>query len=198
MNILIISEDNYFIIGLINLINQAWIITHPGNHPVYMIADEKRSLLKPDIIISDICHVKSAGRKVSRDYAKVSRHVSLNLMTNCRKKPGHLCLEHQVRLEKKHANRELRKLFKNANSPVYSPRSLGKNSCGQTADITLSKQQAMVVQYIREGLSLTDISRRTSLSVKTISTHKRAIMRKFGMKNNSEFYRYTLEGVILR
>lgn len=196
MNILIVSEDNYFISGLINLINQAWLPPYPGNHPVYLIADEKRSLLEPDVIISDICHMKVTGRNAATYHTKVSRHVLLNLRRNCRAEPGAQCLEHQFHLDVSRSASELQKLFRNACSSVYSSPSLEKKCCGHSSDITLSKQQAMVVQYTREGLSLTDISRRTNLSVKTISTHKRAIMRKLGMKNNSEFYKYTLAGII--
>ncbi|MFB9085372.1 LuxR C-terminal-related transcriptional regulator [Erwinia tracheiphila] len=198
MNILIISEDNYFITGVISLINQSWFSPHLANHPVYLIDDKKRLPFQPDVIISDIFHIKNVGRHVAKSCERINRHVLLNLATLCQAEPGRLCLEHALRFEKYEAAKKLQQLFRNGSSPVYLPMPLEKEGCKKNADITLSKQQAMVVQYTREGLSLTDISRRTSLSVKTISTHKRAIMRKLGMKNNSEFYQYTLKGVIQR
>ncbi|WP_261641930.1 response regulator transcription factor [Erwinia mallotivora] len=196
MNILIDSEDIFFITGVINLINESWFSPRPDNHPVFLIADEKRSLLAPDIVISDIKIVKNPGRKVTICHKKLSCHVLLKLASKCSKKEGSICHEHHLYLEKNQSAKELQQLFRNGSSPIFSSHTPGKNRCDKTSCITLSRQQTMVVQYIRDGLSLTDISRRTSLSVKTISTHKRAIMRKLGMKNNSEFYQYTLSGSV--
>lgn len=201
MNILIDSKDSFFITGTISLINQAWLHSF-NNHPVFLIGDEGRSLLEPDIIIADICtsgwtRCNKSIRNVKKQSAG-GRHVSLTLTAPTRTGTGKECQRHQVRLEKQQAASELQQFFKRGNPAIFQPWCAKKSSSGQPQDIILSKQQAMVVQYTREGMSLTDISRVTRLSVKTISTHKRAIMRKLGMKNNSEFYQYTLAGILQR
>jgi len=197
MNILIESKDSFFITGAINLINQAWLPSF-NSYPVFLIGDENRSLLRPDVIIADICTSGWTPSRKSRYYVKKQsvncRHVSLTLTLG----EGNNFQQHQLRLEKQQAAAELQQFFKRENATHYPPFSAGTPWKGHAQKVMLSKQQAMVVQYTREGLSLTDISRLTSLSVKTISTHKRAIMRKLGMKNNSEFYQYTLAGIIQR
>ncbi|KAB8312800.1 DNA-binding response regulator [Erwinia endophytica] len=197
MNILIESKDSFFITGTINLINQAWLPSF-NHHPVFLIGDESRSLLTPDIIIADICTNGWASCRTSRHHVKKPsvncRHVSLTMTSG----EGNNFQRHQLRLEKQQAAAELQQFFNRGNPTCTPPFSAGTPWKSHAQDVILSKQQAMVVQYTREGLSLTDISRLTSLSVKTISTHKRAIMRKLGMKNNSEFYQYTLTGIIQR
>lgn len=201
MNILIDSKDSFFITGTICLINQAWLHSF-NNHPVFLIGDESRSLLEPDIIIADVCtsgwtRCNKSIRNIKKPSA-AGRHVSLTLTSSNATGAGRESQRHQVVLEKKQAATELQQFFKRGHSAIYPHCCTKKSSGGKQQEIILSKQQAMVVQYTREGMSLTDISRITSLSVKTISTHKRAIMRKLGMKNNSEFYQYTLAGMLQR
>lgn len=57
----------------------------------------------------------------------------------------------------------------------------------------LSQRELQVFVMLAEGMTVTAIGQRLSLSVKTISTHKTNLMRKMGMRNMSELVRYAIE-----
>lgn len=56
----------------------------------------------------------------------------------------------------------------------------------------LSDREFEVFRSIADGISVTDIARRLSLSAKTISTHKANLMHKMGFHNQSELIRYAI------
>lgn len=199
MNIVIVSKDSYFISGMIGLINEAWS-PQCSDRPVFLVADEDRSLLVPDIVITDVyktasmaAHRKIISSVLAEDNVQ-ERYVSLFLAAQCHDASS-ACMQHSIQLKKAESAQRVQKLFKRRNAAGYAKKNYSvAHHCRPHDAIILSKQQAMVVKYTRMGLSLTDISRVTSLSIKTISTHKRAVMRKLDMKNNSDFYRYALVG----
>ncbi len=57
---------------------------------------------------------------------------------------------------------------------------------------TLSDREFQVFGMIANGISLTDIGKQLSLSVKTISTHRTRILEKMKMKKNAELIRYAI------
>lgn len=188
MNILIVSKDNYFISGAVSLIAHAW----PRNredYPVFIVSGSDTISLVPDIIICDVNRLLPGISHPRLTNRVPRRHVTVFLASCCECGPGSTCPLHNFRIEKDNAAEALTLLFCHQLGGVFMPRN---RPCRQ-ARHCLSKQQAMVVNYTRQGMSLTEISQLTRLSVKTISTHKRAIMRKLGMKSNSEFYQYALE-----
>ncbi|MGB9095374.1 helix-turn-helix domain-containing protein [Erwinia sp.] len=200
MNIVIVSKDSFFISGAISLIQDAWQPHYKGN-PVFLVAEAHKELLTADIIITDEVKADStSGNNPLTQALRISealskeRRMSIWLAAPCHAE-NRSCQQHKFQVDKSKSKRRLADLFSRKTVPncasinIYDP-----HRCGTHDPIVLSKQQAMVVKYTRQGLSLTDISRLTCLSVKTISTHKRAVMRKLGMKNNSDFYRYALVG----
>lgn len=188
MNIVIVSNDSYFLSGVIHLIQEAW---PPAiDSPVFLVADDHRSLLVPDIVITDVNtprHPKLSGSTLAGNNV-AERYVSLFLAAQCHDE-SRSCSQHLIRLKKRGSAERIQKLFRRLNTPDYTRT---PHKCHPHDAVILSRQQAMVVKYTRLGLSLTDISRVTNLSIKTISTHKRAVMRKLDIKNNSDFYRYAL------
>lgn len=56
----------------------------------------------------------------------------------------------------------------------------------------LSDREFQIFRMIVSGATITDIGRRLSLSVKTISTHKTHILQKMNMANTSELIRYAI------
>jgi len=75
---------------------------------------------------------------------------------------------------------------------------LGTNAPGTGAPHTsLSDREFQVFQLIANGRSVSDIAKRLSLSVKTISTHKTRAMQKLGLANQSELIRYAIEHGLL-
>ncbi|MFT4678556.1 MAG: two-component system invasion response regulator UvrY [Flavobacteriales bacterium] len=57
---------------------------------------------------------------------------------------------------------------------------------------TLSDREYEVLLYIGEGESISEIARRLSLSVKTISTYRTRILEKMTLDNNSDMVKYIL------
>lgn len=188
MNIMIVSRDNFFVTGAIALILQAWR-ADLGSHPIFIVADKNQPPLLPDVVVSDEPGEKE--RHGSSEPPGRQRRVTVSLTAQYY--PGQQSSQQEatVSLTTKEAAKWLVDLFSNRNSPLFPslPLSLSCRHRQQRGD-KLSRQQTMVLKYTRQGMSLTDISRVTQLSVKTISTHKRAIMRKLGIKNNGEFYQY--------
>ena len=58
---------------------------------------------------------------------------------------------------------------------------------------TLSDREYQVLCMIASGRTVGEIADILSLSVKTISTHRSRILRKMGMKNNSQIIRYAIK-----
>ena len=54
----------------------------------------------------------------------------------------------------------------------------------------------MLIRIVR-GMSLTDISKEFSLSIKTISTHKTHILTKLSLSSQADLVRYAIENRLL-
>jgi two-component system, NarL family, captular synthesis response regulator RcsB len=64
---------------------------------------------------------------------------------------------------------------------------------GRTSETrTLSARESEVIHMLTLGLTVTDIARQMSRSVKTISQHKHVAMRKLGIDTNSHLFEYLL------
>ena len=57
----------------------------------------------------------------------------------------------------------------------------------------LSDREYQVLRLMASGLTATEIASELTLSVKTISTYRRRILDKMGLKNNAELTRYAVE-----
>jgi DNA-binding NarL/FixJ family response regulator len=60
----------------------------------------------------------------------------------------------------------------------------------------LSNREYEVLRAIAMGRTLTEIGRALALSVKTVSTHKRRLMKKLGVHNNTALIRRAVEEVL--
>jgi two-component system capsular synthesis response regulator RcsB len=63
---------------------------------------------------------------------------------------------------------------------------------GEDARVTISQKEVEVIQMLMEGLTVSEIARRTGHSVKTISQQKRDAMRKLGVTSDYGLYEYAL------
>ena len=72
---------------------------------------------------------------------------------------------------------------------------------GPTSEVplhsTLSDRELNVLKFITAGLSLTEISRKLSLSAKTVSTYRARVLEKMNMQNNAQLIRYVTEHRLL-
>jgi two-component system capsular synthesis response regulator RcsB len=62
----------------------------------------------------------------------------------------------------------------------------------------LSKRETEVVRLFAEGLSVSEIGDRVGRSRKTISTQKVAAMKKLGLQNDAELFRYALANGLIQ
>ncbi|CAG0948589.1 Oxygen regulatory protein NreC [Myxococcaceae bacterium] len=58
--------------------------------------------------------------------------------------------------------------------------------------VQLSARELEVLQLISEGLSTREIAGQLSISVKTVEAHRTSLMRKLGVRKNTELVRYAL------
>jgi DNA-binding NarL/FixJ family response regulator len=63
---------------------------------------------------------------------------------------------------------------------------------------TLSNREFQVMRMLGTGLSVTEIARDLSLSVKTISTFRTRVLRKLNFRSNADMVRYLLEQKLMQ
>jgi DNA-binding NarL/FixJ family response regulator len=61
----------------------------------------------------------------------------------------------------------------------------------------LSDREYQVLRMLGSGLTVSDIARALTLSVKTISTYRTRVLDKLGMRSNAELMRYAIENGLL-
>jgi len=62
---------------------------------------------------------------------------------------------------------------------------------------SLSDREYQVLRMLGSGLTVSDIARALTLSVKTISTYRTRVLDKLGMRSNAELMRYAIENGLL-
>ena len=62
---------------------------------------------------------------------------------------------------------------------------------------SLSDREYQVLRMLGSGLTVSDIARDLSLSVKTVSTYRMRVLEKLGMRTNAELMRYAIENGLL-
>ncbi|SFS00861.1 two component transcriptional regulator, LuxR family [Dyella sp. OK004] len=62
---------------------------------------------------------------------------------------------------------------------------------------TLSPREAEVVRFLAQGLTVSEIARRTERSVKTVSQQKRDAMRKLGLDGDKQLFEYARSSGLL-
>lgn len=105
MNIVIVSKDSFFVSGAIGLINEVWLPTITGN-PVFLVTEENKALLTPDIVITDVyrpgsvpAHSLPAGQDVEGEDKPTERYVSIFLAAQCHVGDGS-CHQHLLQIKK--------------------------------------------------------------------------------------------------
>ena len=62
---------------------------------------------------------------------------------------------------------------------------------------SLSDREYQVLRMLGSGLTVSDIARALTLSVKTVSTYRTRVLDKLGMRSNAELMRYAIENGLL-
>jgi DNA-binding NarL/FixJ family response regulator len=69
----------------------------------------------------------------------------------------------------------------------------GKSELSQRPHEVLSDREYQVLRMIASGLTVSQISTRLTLSVKTISTYRARVLEKMGMKTTAELMHYGIQ-----
>lgn len=83
-------------------------------------------------------------------------------------------------------------------SPPLSDRAVeayAEKSKGSTLDVyeTLTDREREILQLVAEGYANTEIAARLSISPRTAETHRANVLRKLGLRNQTDLVRYALE-----
>lgn len=62
--------------------------------------------------------------------------------------------------------------------------------CSRCESVELTRQEKMIMCYLSWEMTPTAIARRLNVSIKTVSTHKRAVMKKMNFHRNAELYHW--------
>jgi FixJ family two-component response regulator len=81
---------------------------------------------------------------------------------------------------------------------VLSPRTIANGRSNGTATkaseaVPLSARHRQVLGLLAEGRTAADIAERLTISKETVTTHRRNLMRKLGLRNKAELIRYAIE-----
>ncbi|HTI18231.1 MAG TPA: response regulator [Trinickia sp.] len=66
----------------------------------------------------------------------------------------------------------------------------GQNDGKEAADVRLSPREIEVVRLFASGLTVKEMAERLKRSIKTVSSHKTAALRKLGLERDSELFQY--------
>ncbi|HFF9834304.1 LuxR C-terminal-related transcriptional regulator [Serratia marcescens] len=86
---------------------------------------------------------------------------------------------------------ELESLLKKTLS--YDKYNLEKRSCPTCAASLLSLREQSVIGYMQQGFSQSHIAQKMNISVKTVHTHKRSVMKKMGLNRNYDFIMWLIQ-----
>lgn len=184
VKVLIIDKDEYFMEGLRRVISDFYL----SRDTVVRFVEQPRSGFSADIIFQAI------GYGVTVDVWKtLQQGISPPLFFLIRDQ-REVRLSHQFQSVRKngtlyrHQSIDAVKLLLSVQQ--RQPPSAGINTDNQ--HLTLRERE--VLRCLKQGKSLMETANEMSLKDKTVSTHKRAAMRKLNFKRNHELYHWLLQG----
>lgn len=74
---------------------------------------------------------------------------------------------------------------------------LNKEEIGPSTSSELTDRESEILKLIAEGISVSDISNRLFISIKTINTHKQHILEKLNLKTTTDIVKYALKKGII-
>jgi len=189
------------------------------NQPDMVVVDEasngrdvvaKAARLMPDVVLMDIGMPELNGIDATRQLCELSqppRIITLSMHSDRQFVQGILRAGATGYLLKDSAFEELAEAVRRvANGQVYlSPaiagvvvESLQSDSVNGRSDDTLTAREREVLQLMSEGHSTKEIARQLHISVKTVETHRRQVMRKLNIFSVAELTKYAIRNGLTR
>ncbi len=86
---------------------------------------------------------------------------------------------------------ELENVLKKALS--YDKHKLEKKLCPSCAATIFTQREQSVITYLQSGKSQSQIAEKLNVSVKTVHSHKRSVMKKMGLNRNYDFIMWLIQ-----
>ena len=181
--------------------------TNNGREAVALTAE-----LKPDIVILDITMPELNGLDAARQIKRTSPETEILIFTAQEtEKLVHDVFDSGARsyimktdaadhlIDAVRALSEHKHFFTSRISEIVFARCIqGKQALeGSSENSRISDREREVVQLLGEGKSSKEIATILGISVRTVETHRAAIMKKLGLKSFSELIRYAVRNKII-
>ncbi|MDZ7742422.1 MAG: response regulator transcription factor [Bacteroidota bacterium] len=208
--VLIVDDHRLFREGLKNLLQKSDDINVVGEAENGMQAIEKSKALKPDVILMDIVMPEMNGIHSAQHILRENPHAKVIGLTMHNEKYfikemlksgvyGYLFKDcsytqlidaiESVQKGKKYLSSETTNVVVSDYVNGLSSNSNDKNH--------LSEREEEVFKLLVNGYTISEISNMLFVSVKTIGTHKKNIMKKLGLKNMTELIKYALKNELI-
>ncbi|MBN5225169.1 helix-turn-helix transcriptional regulator [Serratia ureilytica] len=76
---------------------------------------------------------------------------------------------------------------------LYDRHNLEKKMCPGCAGALFSPRERSVITYLQKGKSQSQIAEKMNISVKTVHSHKRSVMKKMGLNRNYDFIMWLIQ-----
>ncbi len=189
INVFVDDRNEYYKFGLLHFLNE--IIGLHTDQKINLLHQEK-SLSKADIIVrvfpagaETLCHPELVGRKLGS--LLISIYEGDIQMLKLSPRPH--CFDNTMFIHRTERINMLAKkfIYAWARARVMTDRLHGcRQGCRSCSSVELSLQEIKIISYITYGFTLARVANILGLSVKTVSAHKRRVMRKFNIKSNAE------------
>jgi DNA-binding NarL/FixJ family response regulator len=208
---LILADDHQlFREGLANLLSESTEVEVIAQAVNGKDAIEKAKKLRPDILIMDINMPEMDGVEATSQLLKeVSeiKIIGLSIHANKQYIKGMLEAGSSGYLFKNCSYDELIKAIQTVHSgkkylsekitEILIKEYLNKEEIGPSTTSELTDRESEILKLIAEGISVSDISNRLFVSIKTINTHKQHILEKLNLKTTTDIIKYALKKGII-
>ena len=189
INVFFDDKNEYYKFGLLGLLHE--VIERHTDQKIHLLGSGQK-LSRADIIIraypagaETLCHPELIERKPGSllvgIYDGDIQTLNSSLMPHCF---DNAIFIHRTEPTKRLVNRIL---FAWMRAKMKIDGKTGcRKGCRDCKSVELSLQEIKIISYISQGFTIARIANILDLSVKTVSAHKRRVMRKFNIKSNVE------------
>ena len=172
MNVLVISDDSFFSLGVSSYLKQECTVFLIDVNSDFDLSELRE--LVPWRVEFIFVSLSSTVKFMEVMYAINSFMARLVIFSGSRHCHGTQAISHYRCASKRIAIEQFHELLTSAKHI-------------QQQNVTLTQREESVLLFILQGLSNTRISTKMGISVKTVSAHKLNALRKFGLKKINQF-----------